>query len=488
MLSKQSGLTDGPQDPNYLVINNLVATVSQISQLPSEKAPPSLTVNWLIISLHLLSSGSLTGQQHIEPAILKLLEAELEAFLPPRPPMLFPPRREIKENFNNRYLPDHVIPLAKTNKECSSDLNNFYETNSFCRNPNPEIQKNRIDLMLDILGLSNDSRKRIASMISIAEEIHKGQTRKTGPPYITHPLGVAATMLRTFILMSADHSDQQALLVDDATKKVIEELVIFALFHDTVEDQPDRVIEWVRAQKQLYKWTPLPHTISYSKLLSLTENQIQRENHEDPNTCQQTLDTYYRQVYAAVLLRHILPIEEQATLELLALTKPQIDSDFFYRFIKPLGKYAELIKVFDRLNNLEEYIGFQTNKIPINVLTSIAYVFRGSDLSGEESSLSSTNDNSITKLTKLCKLFLSQRVEQLYLTALRHFHSEYLKDETELTEPQNAFKKDPEGPQKMLAYLKNKAVKLHSRNETLATPEALINDFIAEVYNAPQAM
>lgn len=413
--------------------------------------------------------------------LIRFLDENLHRFTDPSAPLhdllTSPLERLIKDELGSlileSYQNDQTDPV---------DLKSFYETNSFCRNPNPEIQKNRINLMLDILGLTGDAKKRIASMISVADEIHQGQSRKTGHPYITHPLGVAATMLRTFVLMSADPSAQQTIQLDEATKRVIEELVIFALFHDTVEDQPDRVIEWVRKHKQLNDSTPLPLSNVYQQILTLIEKEIKQENKNAPSTYTDKLKRFYKQVEAAVLLRHILPIEEKATPELLALTKAPIDSDFFYQKIKPFGKYAGLIKVFDRLNNLEEYIGFKPNKIPINVLTSIAYILRDSDASGAVSSTPDNKEDLIPKLTKLCKQYLSQRVEQLYLTALGHFQSEYLENEGTLTESQLAFKNDNKGPEKMLAYLKSKADKLHSQNQTLGTPEALIYDFIAEVY------
>jgi GTP pyrophosphokinase len=57
----------------------------------------------------------------------------------------------------------------------------------------------------------------ITRAYEVAAEAHEGQLRKTGDPYISHPLAVA--------LMLAEHG------LDEAT-------VAAALLHDTVEDTP----------------------------------------------------------------------------------------------------------------------------------------------------------------------------------------------------------------------------------------------------------
>lgn len=79
-----------------------------------------------------------------------------------------------------------------------------------------QLLKNKL---IDICSsyLSKDQIDRIQKAIVFAEEAHKGQYRKSGKPYITHPLDVA-------IILAEIEQDY--------------ETIIAGLLHDTVEDTP----------------------------------------------------------------------------------------------------------------------------------------------------------------------------------------------------------------------------------------------------------
>lgn len=359
-------------------------------------------------------------------------------------------------------------------------LTEFSETNSFCRNRNPEVQKVRINSMLEILGFSKEDQDSINKMISIAEEIHSKDIRKTKAPYIIHPLGIVATMLRTFIMLSDDDTDPHGLKITDETRNVIKDLVIFGLFHDTIEDQPAKVIDWVRKHDGIHDKTLLPKAARYTQIIKLTIEKIFEENREE-KVRKEKLEKFYTQVEAAVLLRHFLDIQENATVELLALTKSPIDTKYFYEKIAAdFGIYAKLVKLFDRLNNHEEYEGFKPIKIPINILTSMAYIF------GQDSNEPNAEDNPLRALTKQCKRFLEPRFTQIYLINLTHFHNKYFDNRTDLSTEEIAFKQDPMGPEKMLAWLKSEASKV-GEYDLLLPPEKLIESFLFHEYS-PQIL
>ena len=65
------------------------------------------------------------------------------------------------------------------------------------------------------LGTANVNKSRIIHAFEVADECHRGQTRKSGEPYITHPVAVATIL---------------------AEIGLDEDTIVGALLHDTVED------------------------------------------------------------------------------------------------------------------------------------------------------------------------------------------------------------------------------------------------------------
>ena len=65
------------------------------------------------------------------------------------------------------------------------------------------------------LGTKSVDKSRILHAFEVADHCHEGQTRKSGEPYITHPVAVATIL---------------------AELGMDEDTIIGALLHDTVED------------------------------------------------------------------------------------------------------------------------------------------------------------------------------------------------------------------------------------------------------------
>ena len=74
-----------------------------------------------------------------------------------------------------------------------------------------------VDLLLDayLERHPNDTAERVEMAYRLAEEAHAGQVRKSGEPYVSHPLAVAHIVVE--------------LGLDDVS-------VIAALLHDAIED------------------------------------------------------------------------------------------------------------------------------------------------------------------------------------------------------------------------------------------------------------
>ena len=73
----------------------------------------------------------------------------------------------------------------------------------------------RINALIEKLNCSNADAERIRAAFELAESAHEGQLRKSGEPFVIHPLAVAETLV-------------------DASMDV--DCVLAALLHDTIED------------------------------------------------------------------------------------------------------------------------------------------------------------------------------------------------------------------------------------------------------------
>jgi len=73
----------------------------------------------------------------------------------------------------------------------------------------------RIHTLIEKMGCSNADQERIRQAFELAQKAHEGQLRKSGEPFVIHPLAVAETLV-------------------DASMDV--DCVIAALLHDTIED------------------------------------------------------------------------------------------------------------------------------------------------------------------------------------------------------------------------------------------------------------
>jgi len=73
----------------------------------------------------------------------------------------------------------------------------------------------RIETLIEKLGCTKVDADRVRLAFEVASKAHEGQLRKSGEPYIIHPLSVAETLV-------------------DASMDV--DCVIAALLHDTIED------------------------------------------------------------------------------------------------------------------------------------------------------------------------------------------------------------------------------------------------------------
>jgi len=73
-------------------------------------------------------------------------------------------------------------------------------------------------------------RKRIHRALSLMIQVHQGQTRHGGAPYYQHILSVATQLL-------ADYPEAST------------EMVIAALLHDSVEDEPGRILQHLSQQQ-----------------------------------------------------------------------------------------------------------------------------------------------------------------------------------------------------------------------------------------------
>lgn len=72
-----------------------------------------------------------------------------------------------------------------------------------------------LDPLIHALGTKNVNKARIIHAFEVADECHRGQKRKSGEPYITHPVAVATIL---------------------AELGMDEDTIVGALLHDTVED------------------------------------------------------------------------------------------------------------------------------------------------------------------------------------------------------------------------------------------------------------
>ncbi|WP_273487022.1 RelA/SpoT family protein [Ancrocorticia populi] len=72
-----------------------------------------------------------------------------------------------------------------------------------------------LEPLMRALGTANVNKSRIIHAFEVADECHRGQTRKSGEPYITHPVAVATIL---------------------AEIGLDEDTIVGALLHDTVED------------------------------------------------------------------------------------------------------------------------------------------------------------------------------------------------------------------------------------------------------------
>jgi GTP pyrophosphokinase len=81
---------------------------------------------------------------------------------------------------------------------------------------------NKISIQYDEQRFTDSQREGIEGALSYATIAHKGQTRRSGEPYVTHPVAVAETVA----LWGLDH-----------------EAVMAALLHDVVEDTPITTLE-----------------------------------------------------------------------------------------------------------------------------------------------------------------------------------------------------------------------------------------------------
>ena len=94
---------------------------------------------------------------------------------------------------------------------------------------------------------NNYDKDRIAAALEFAKKAHEGQLRKSGEPYISHPISVAA------ILVSYDCDTSS---------------VVAALLHDTIEDTPASAEEI----KKLFGDDVVP--VSYTHLIIVEFNKF----------------------------------------------------------------------------------------------------------------------------------------------------------------------------------------------------------------------
>ncbi len=93
--------------------------------------------------------------------------------------------------------------------------------------PGASRRDNGMKRLVELLGkyLPDEQIKNVAKAYEYGAEMHEGQTRKTGEPYITHPVAVAQELAHM-------HLDEEA--------------IVAAILHDVVEDtdaELDDVVE-----------------------------------------------------------------------------------------------------------------------------------------------------------------------------------------------------------------------------------------------------
>lgn len=128
---------------------------------------------------------------------------------------------------NTEYIPEQITKYVERSENIKDVLFQY-----IC-NPNYEIW-NIYNYDMDLEMQINENKpyhivapyNKMDEAYKVAEQKHKGQTRKDGSPYINHPLKVAEIVKRYFL----DHPR-------------VNELVSAAYLHDTIEDTDETIEE-----------------------------------------------------------------------------------------------------------------------------------------------------------------------------------------------------------------------------------------------------